>query len=335
MKFRPLIITLILLGSMFVIPGQAASPSPDLAFQLPTGGDWVIGPGESITIEGETIELRGNLTIERGGSLTLRDGAKLIINSSYSGEYRIRVKEGGNFNVIDSEVTGLEKEYTGKIDYNLKKGMNFISIPFKRTNNSVESVLSPLKGQYYKAYVYDSSNSKDPWKFYSPGMDENHSMEISSYLWKFDTENITGPSVILTLPEKGTENISRDQKIYVIFDRGMNTARIPALSVVSGTDPGGWTFEGWTDTFTYNDTAIWSHNYFTNGEVLNLSVSGYEDAGGKVGVPYLWSFRIVTEYFPSPGYVRYTSPENLQKSVNLSGFLSVVFSETLNSSIVP
>lgn len=324
MRFRAIIITLILLSSMLVIQGRAASPTPDIAFQIPEG-DWVIGSGESITIEGETVELRGNLTVESGGSLTLRDHAKLIINSSYNGEYWIRVKEGGNFNVIDSEVSAPEKEYSGKIDYNLKKGMNFISIPFERDNNSVESVLSPIKGRYYKAYIYDASDSNDPWKFYTPGMNAEHADEMPEYTWSFQTKNITP----LTLPENGAENINISQKIYVIFNKTMNSE--PQLNVISGTDPGNWSFEGWLTTFLPNDTAMWSHDDFAENTTITLAVN-YTYTDALHSYEYKWSFKTGN---PAGGYVESSSPYFSEKNVNLTQNLTVVFHTPRNSSWTP
>ncbi len=335
MKFRPLLITLILLGSLFVIPGQAASPSPNLTFQLPASGDWIIGPGESITIEGETIELKGNLTVERGGSLTLRDGAKLIINSSYSGQYRIIVEEGGNFNVIDSEVTGLEKEYTGKIEYNLKKGMNYISIPFKRTNDSVESVLSPLKGRYYKAYIYDSSDSGDPWKFYSPGMDKNHSDEMPSYVWKFSTENTLEdtipPTIKFTLPENNT-TCEGNQNVLVVFDESMDTSTVPRIEKLKGFVIDNFHFLGWSTTFVENDTAIWAHDPWANGDNIILKISAYRDLSGNAGENYTFSFYVTNSIDPG---VNETSPRDGESNVPIDSNLYVIFDKSINSSSEP
>ncbi len=73
----------------------------------------------------------------------------------------------------------------------------------------------------------------------------------------------------------------------------MDTGSQPTLTQTSGTDPGGWTFEGWFTTYQDHDTAIWSHSNWTEGESVTLEVSNYKSAYGDTGDPYSWSFSII------------------------------------------
>ncbi len=333
MKFRSMLVAFLLLSGVFLLPVLSETPKQS-AFAVPMG-DWVIGPGESITIDGETIELKGNLTVESGGSLTLRGGSKLIMNSTYSGQYGIRVKEGGTLNVIDSEISAPEKEYKGKIRYDLSKGPNLISIPFERDNNSVENVLSPLKGHYYKAYVYDSSDQSDPWKFYTPGMKAGYADEIPSYTWEIrfgnrKNESVGPPGVLLTIPSNNTTS-STNQSLIVVFNQTMDTQAIPKIDVISGLIGTDFSFSGWRSTFKPNDTAIWTHSEWANDDDIVLRLYGYRNPEGYLGEDYSFSFHI--EQSSAPKILKCT-PE-FGATAPVDGEITVLFDRSMNSSVIP
>lgn len=66
----------------------------------PKDGDWVIG--KDTYVGNETIELSGNLIINRFGSLTLRN-VTLIFMNDQTGQYGIEVRPQGNLMILDGD----------------------------------------------------------------------------------------------------------------------------------------------------------------------------------------------------------------------------------------
>ncbi len=340
MRLGPLIASLIIFAGIFSgLPVSHAAVSSNVSFQIPTEGDWIISSGESISLEGQSVEIKGNVIIESGGSLTLRAGSTLIINSSYNGEYGIFVDTGATFNVIDSKVTGLERDYRGKIDYDLHQGMNFISIPFERENNSVKEVLQPFEGHYYKAIIYDSSERDDPWKAYvPPNMTDygNYAEELPFYSWNLTAsqnlkEDTQPPSVLFTIP--GNDSVSEvDQMVYCIFDESLDTSLVPTIRQTDGILVGDFHFEGWRSTFSNNDTAVWSHVDWFEDDDVTIEIYGYRDTAGNWGNSSTFSFTISSSSDP---LISRTSPSEGETDVSPDTEFRVVFDRSMDTALTP
>ncbi|MEW5759259.1 MAG: hypothetical protein AB1779_00660 [Candidatus Thermoplasmatota archaeon] len=75
--------------------------------------DWIINAGEEIIRTGETIILDGNLVIY--GKMTF-NRMILKLNSTFDGQYGIKVEENGKFEVYDSTLTALNPSYKFKFE---------------------------------------------------------------------------------------------------------------------------------------------------------------------------------------------------------------------------
>lgn len=115
--------------------------------------------------------------------------------------------------------------------------------------------------------------------------------------WSFTTtstgEDSTAPSVLSVKPSKDSVGCNLTQEVIVVFNESMNEREEPKLEQIDSSDPGGWTFEGWSDTRVGSDTASWSHNRWDRGEKVNLVVSEYQDKAENTGDSYGWSFTTV------------------------------------------
>ncbi len=76
-------------------------------------GNWVIGG--TIRIVGETIDVRGNVTIASGGTLQLVD-CDLAINGSANGQRSLLVRTGGKLEAQDSTIRGSDARITIKFE---------------------------------------------------------------------------------------------------------------------------------------------------------------------------------------------------------------------------
>ncbi|MCK4756825.1 MAG: Ig-like domain-containing protein [Thermoplasmata archaeon] len=104
------------------------------------------------------------------------------------------------------------------------------------------------------------------------------------------------PEVISTIPLGGSIGIPIDQNVTVVFDETMDTSDIPTISQTTGTDPGGWSFVGWSTTNATDDTATWTHNDWSFAQLITLEVSGGSNPNGTSTLtPYTWNF---TTYVP-------------------------------------
>ncbi len=117
--------------------------------------------------------------------------------------------------------------------------------------------------------------------------DSTHNSRISNVQYE-----IAPPSVLEAYPADGKIAL-KSQYVAVVFDQSMDTNTEPTLTQTAGTDPGDWHFEGWFTTYKDNDTAIWSHANWTDGDSITLQVSNYKSQYGDVGNPYSWSFNIL------------------------------------------
>ncbi len=341
MRLTSVFIFLILISAIFLAPLSAGGFTPPQSEGLPPviDGDWIISSGESVSLEHQSLEIKGNVIIQSGGSLTLSSGSSLIVNSSYDGQFGIYVKRGATFNVINSKVTGVEKDYRGNISYNLTKGMNFISIPFERDNNSVKQVLAPFQNYYYKAMVYDSSNSTDPWKYYVAENISNYGdykEQLPAYFWSFETANrvkpdLYPPSVLFTAPVDGTY-AEVDQPVICIFNESMNSSVVPTIKQTKGILDGDFEFEGWRSIFSKNDTAIWSHKDWFETDSITIEISHYSDIHGNFGQPMNFSFTVDSGNTP---HVKYSVPYSGDQNANPEQEFKLVFDKSMNSSATP
>ncbi len=102
----------------FPSPPQAPRP----AITPPPTGDWVI-TGNQIA-ENRSLILNGNLRVENGGSLTLRR-VQLTINSTYDGQYGIRVKSGATITIEDGSVITATNN-TGRFTFIVEPNVGFV-----------------------------------------------------------------------------------------------------------------------------------------------------------------------------------------------------------------
>ncbi|MCK4266248.1 MAG: carboxypeptidase regulatory-like domain-containing protein, partial [Thermoplasmata archaeon] len=137
----------------------------------------------------------------------------------------------------------------------------------------------------------------------APPLSQLGSADIGGY------SEILEPSVneTETTPSNASTGVSPTQNVIVVFNESMNTTVIPTLTQTGGIDPGGWTFEGWSNTTVVNDTATWSHNDWYVFDTITMEVSGYENESGILGAPYTWSFSTIQQNL----YIRGKVVDNL------------------------
>ena len=111
------------------------------------------------------------------------------------------------------------------------------------------------------------------------------------YLDDIGVIEIKRPEVASTDPVADTNNVFLGTDVKVIFNTSMDASVVPEIEQVAGSDPGGWTFQGWESTYLPNDTAIWSHDNWSEGDYITLRISGFKDSTGVKGYAYSWSFK--------------------------------------------
>ncbi|MGQ9582716.1 MAG: hypothetical protein ACUVV6_04285 [Thermoplasmatota archaeon] len=87
---------------LFALPGAPAGASGSGSYPYPGAGDWRID--RDTVVMGETIEVRGNITVESGAQLRLID-CKIIVNCSRPGQYRVLVRAGGSIDVAGGSIS--------------------------------------------------------------------------------------------------------------------------------------------------------------------------------------------------------------------------------------
>lgn len=95
-----LAVLVLVLGTTLVLglPEDAEAADRDIF------GDWIIDTGTTRVVS-ETIDVRGNVTINPGGLLQLID-CDLAINSSVAGEFTLEVLSGGTIEASNSKIYG-------------------------------------------------------------------------------------------------------------------------------------------------------------------------------------------------------------------------------------
>jgi len=163
------------------------------------------------------------------------------------------------------------------------------------------------------------------------GLDpEGNPVITDPHSWSFTIADIIPPDVQTTTPLNTALNVAVNQQVSVFYDEEIDTTGglEPALTQTAGTDPGGWTFDGW---FTGDTEARWSHNDWTvSEETVTLQVSGGVDpAGFPVQTdPYSWSFTIEDIIAPD---VSGTVPADLITAVPVNQQITVVYDEAMDT----
>ena len=98
------------------------------------------------------------------------------------------------------------------------------------------------------------------------------------------------PYVIETIPTGEGVSVDPFSSIKVVFSDVMDDETIPDISHLRGEVPEGLEFKGWNETFQRDDTAVWTHDGWDNGEDISLAVSNYYDEYGVKGKGYTWNF---------------------------------------------
>ncbi len=156
---------------------------------------------------------------------------------------------------------------------------------------------------------------------------------MTPYSWSFDTEDITDPNVLSTIPVIAATSVPKGQNVVVVFTETMDTGAIPFITMDAGTNPGGWTFLGWSTTNVADDTATWSHNDWLDGEMISMRVQSYRDLEMNWGPPVNWAFWIEDTVSPD---VDNTSPADGATDVfETFNNVNIYFSESMNGSITP
>ncbi len=83
--------------------------SVTFAIPPPAEGDWIID--EEVTVENQTINLNGNLSVLSAGSLTLRN-VTLKMNCSFPGEHGIFAEGGSSLSIYNSVITANSENNT-------------------------------------------------------------------------------------------------------------------------------------------------------------------------------------------------------------------------------
>ncbi len=240
---------------------QGDDINPTILFTNPSHGATSVGIQPSVTVEFE--KPMNTLSVERG--ITLYQSDHLWDHLSFTLSWNPNHTE---FTLIPS--ISLDKNTTYTIDLNA-------------------SYLKDL----YENFLDGNGN----------GIFEGH--PIDTYSWSFTTVtpqeyDIFPPHVVHTIPYNGSVGNSLDTDVVVVFNETMNTNHEPSLQLPQGTDPGGWDFVGWSDTYTANDTATWSHHPLKKGTKIILEVMEYMDLAGNEGEPYSWSFWTLFTPYDSP-----------------------------------
>ncbi len=141
--------------------------------------------------------------------------------------------------------------------------------------------------------------------------------------------------MLITVPENNTV-CEAGQTVFVVFNESMDTSHIPDIQMIEGwySNVMKFSFVGWKSTINKNDTAVWTHTpaWEKNAEKKKLQISKYFDLSGNEGKNFTISFHVESKNAPR---VISTVPSNYSENVSVTGDVSVVFNETMNSSTAP
>jgi hypothetical protein len=154
---------------------------------------------------------------------------------------------------------------------------------------------------------------------------------LTEYTWKFTTDSIRPPTVILTNPLNLATNVQLDISITANFSTGMLPSTIDALSFLltdSLLNPitGAVTYNGTTATFNPDVNLLPNNKYIATikNTVKNL-------AGVNMVNNYVWSFKTPGAVPPT---VTSTDPFNTEINVKVNKTISAVFSQIMNGSTI-
>jgi hypothetical protein len=150
---------------------------------------------------------------------------------------------------------------------------------------------------------------------------------ITDYIWKFTTDSIRPPTVILTNPLNLATEVQLDKILTANFSTGMLASTIDEFSFLltdSLLNPiaGSVSYSGTTATFNPTVHLLGSNKYIATikNTVKNL-------AGVNMVNDYVWSFKTPAAVPPT---VLFTDPTNLATNVALNKTITATFSTTMD-----
>jgi hypothetical protein len=153
----------------------------------------------------------------------------------------------------------------------------------------------------------------------------------SNYIWKFTTDSIRPPTVILTSPLNLETNVQLDKTITANFSTGMLSSTIDDLSFLvtdSLLNPiaGNVSYSGTTASFNPTINLLSNKKYIVTikNTVKNL-------AGVNMVNDYVWSFKTPASI---PPVVTSTDPINAAINVKVNKTITATFSQTMNGTTI-
>jgi parallel beta-helix repeat protein len=149
--------------------------------------------------------------------------------------------------------------------------------------------------------------------------------------WSFTTTTgeVTVPEIISTSPAHNNADIELDASIVVTFDEAMDTS---SVYYICTPNPGGWS-ESWSNGYT---AVTYSHDPFAPGITYTFYIYAGRDISGNDiepgAVPNPFSFTTVGD-MEAPQIIS-TSPADDEAGVNLNSYITVTFSEAMDTSSI-
>ncbi|MDQ7006118.1 MAG: Ig-like domain-containing protein [Acidobacteriota bacterium] len=169
--------------------------------------------------------------------------------------------------------------------------------------------------------------------WYKLGTDTDSRGATAADQFIFSPDN-GAPAVSSTTPADNATGVGVSTSVVVNFDEAMDTSSV-SLTVLSGTDPGGWS-STWSNS---NQTVTYTHAGFSDSDTLALQITGQDVAGNALTnvnntaatctSGYCWDFTTVDLTAPSDVSKLTTAATDLSVTAewappadsDLSGFL--------------
>ena len=205
------------------------------------------------------------------------------------------------------------------------------------TTNNAWNLPYPSGGNYWSDYTGVDLNGTPTQNVPPPdGIGDTPYANIDSGTGAQDNyplmHPIGYPYVLSTMPPSGGVNIPIGMSVTVIFSQSMNMSPTPKLTQTTGSSVT-YTFQGWSQTNAANDTATWTHDPWSQNELITITVSNYQDLMGHLGLDHTFSFRTIDTTSPSSsvntiaGYWKTTSPLTIVASASDGSGSGVSFVE--------
>ncbi len=160
----------------------------------------------------------------------------------------------------------------------------------------------------------NSSGSAGLWYKSGTDVDSRGATAGTRIVFEQETSN---PSVTTTVPADNATDVALSASVTINFDEPMNQGSV-SLTVLAGTDPGGW-----SPTWNSSTQVVYTHSAFSDSETIALRVTGTDSAGNALTNVNNTSETCSSGYCWDFSTVDLTAPGDVTKLTSTAGDLNV------------